>query len=70
MGLIFPGFVPNPLGEVVEYAPNANEIILSLGIVALGMLLYTLMAKVTIAINTGSLREARVPSSPEEPAAS
>lgn len=56
MGLIFPGFVPNPLGEIVEYAPNAGEIILNLGIVALGAFLYTAMAKVTIAIQSGDLR--------------
>jgi molybdopterin-containing oxidoreductase family membrane subunit len=55
MGLIFPGFVPNPLGEVVEYAPNAGEIILCLGIVALGAFVYTAMAKITIAIQTGKL---------------
>ena len=59
MGLIFPGFVPNPLGEIVEYAPNANEIIISLGILAFGMLLFTLMAKVTIALLTGTLSASR-----------
>ncbi|MBX3125868.1 MAG: polysulfide reductase NrfD [Polyangiaceae bacterium] len=56
MGLIFPGFIPNPLGEIVEYTPNAGEIIVSLGIVALGAFLFTIMAKVTIAIQTGELR--------------
>ncbi|MFO0565101.1 MAG: NrfD/PsrC family molybdoenzyme membrane anchor subunit [Polyangiaceae bacterium] len=66
MGLIFPGFVPNPLGEIHEYAPNAGEIILNLGIVALGAFLYTAMAKVTIAIQSGELRLAG--SKPDEPA--
>lgn len=56
MGLIFPGFVPSPLGEIEEYAPNAGEIILCVGIVALGAFLYTAMAKVTIAIQSGELR--------------
>ncbi len=56
MGLIFPGFIPDPLGEIVEYAPNAGEIIVSLGIAALGAFLFTLMAKITIAIQTGDLR--------------
>ncbi len=71
MGLIFPGFVPNPLGEVVEYAPNAGEIILVVGIVALGAFLYTAMAKITIAIQTGKLRPDSVaPASvPPEPIA-
>lgn len=66
MGLIFPGFVPSPLGEIVEYAPNLGEIILNVGIVALGALLYTMMAKVTIAIQTGELR--LHPERPEAPA--
>jgi len=56
MGLIFPGFIPSPLGEIVEYRPNATEIIVNLGIVAFGMLLLTVLAKVTIAIQTGELR--------------
>jgi molybdopterin-containing oxidoreductase family membrane subunit len=56
MGLIFPGFIPSPLGEIVEYSPNLGEILVSLGILALGLLMFTLMAKVTIAIQTGELR--------------
>jgi Ni/Fe-hydrogenase subunit HybB-like protein len=59
MGLIFPGFVPNPLGEIIEYAPNAGEIMLCVGIVALGAFLYTAMAKITIAIQSGELRSSR-----------
>ncbi|GMV19851.1 MAG: polysulfide reductase NrfD [Polyangiaceae bacterium] len=68
MGLIFPGFVPNPLGEIVEYAPNAGEIILNLGIVALGAFLYTAMAKVTIAIQSGDLRAEGAKALDAEPA--
>ncbi len=66
MGLIFPGFVPDPLGEVVEYAPNAGEIILVVGIIALGAFLFTAMAKITIAIQTGKLR--RYEGAPAAPA--
>lgn len=69
MGLIFPGFVPNPLGEIVEYAPNAGEIILNVGILALGAFIYTAMAKVTIAIQSGELRQAgtEAEAGPESP---
>ncbi|MBI2391688.1 MAG: polysulfide reductase NrfD [Deltaproteobacteria bacterium] len=72
MGLVFPGFVPNPLGEIEEYAPNAGEIILNLGIVAFGAFLYTAFAKVTIAIQSGQLRADGPRPAPEpahEPAA-
>jgi len=55
MGLIFPGFTPSPLGEIVEYAPNLGEIAVCLGVLALGMLMFTVFVKVTIAIQTGEL---------------
>jgi molybdopterin-containing oxidoreductase family membrane subunit len=57
-GLVFPGFTPSPLGEVVEYAPNASEIVLSLGILAAGAFLFTALAKVAVAVQTGELLEA------------
>ncbi|MCC6523334.1 MAG: polysulfide reductase NrfD, partial [Polyangiaceae bacterium] len=71
MGLIFPGFIPSPLGEVVEYAPNVGEIIVCLGVVALGAFVYTAMAKITIAIQKGTLRQHPEPEAqaPEAPAA-
>lgn len=69
MGLIFPGFVPNPLGEIVEYAPNAGEIILNIGILALGAFIYTAMAKVTIAIQSGELRQGGSNAEPSTPEA-
>ena len=56
MGLVFPGFIPTPLGEIVEYSPNAAEIFVTFGVVALGMLVFTLFTKVTVAIRTGELR--------------
>lgn len=59
MGLIVPGFVPSPLGEVVEYAPTAIEIQVCLGIWALGFLVFTLLAKVAIAIDQGRLAAAQ-----------
>ncbi|MDZ4184753.1 MAG: hypothetical protein U1D97_07230, partial [Desulfuromonadales bacterium] len=56
MGLIVPGFVPDTLGEIYEYLPSSTEVMVSLGIVALGALIYTALAKVAIAIDTGRLR--------------
>lgn len=56
MGLIFPGFIPTPLGEIVEYTPNAGEIFVCFGILALGTFLFTLITKVAVAIQTGELR--------------
>ena len=56
MGLIFPGFTPSPLGEIVEYVPALGEIAVSFGVLAIGALMFTIMAKVTIGIQTGQLR--------------
>jgi Ni/Fe-hydrogenase subunit HybB-like protein len=56
MGLIVPGFIPTPLGDLVEYTPSKIEILVSLGIWSFGALLFTMMGKVVIAIETGELR--------------
>jgi len=56
MGLVIPGYVPTPLGEVYEYLPNGNEIAISLGIWAAGLMLFTAMAKAAIPIECGALR--------------
>lgn len=58
MGLIVPGFVPTPLGEVVEYAPSAIEVQVSFGIWAIGAVVFILLAKVSIAIDQGRLAAA------------
>ena len=57
MGLIIPGFIPTPLGDLVEYTPSLVEFFVSLGIWAFGALLFTILAKVAIAIQTGELRQ-------------
>jgi len=55
MGLIVPGFIPSPLGEIVEYSPTWNEILICLGIWALGLLLYTIFVRITIPVISGKL---------------
>lgn len=59
MGLLLPGFTPDSLGEVYEYTPSATEALVGIGIWAVGALLFTLMARVAIAITTGDLRMVR-----------
>jgi molybdopterin-containing oxidoreductase family membrane subunit len=56
MGLVVPGFIPTPLGEIFEYSPTTTELMISLGIWAIGLLLFTLLAKATIAIEIGDVR--------------
>ena len=61
MGLVVPGFIPTPLGEVFEYTPTLREIIISVGIWAFGALVFTLLAKASIAIELGRVRAADAP---------
>lgn len=56
MGLIIPGFVPDTLGEVYEYIPTMQEILVTIGIWATGAMLFTLMVKFAIPVYTGKLR--------------
>lgn len=56
MGLIIPGFIPSPIGEIVEYNPTLNEILVCVGIWSFGFLIYTILLKVSIPILLGNLR--------------
>jgi molybdopterin-containing oxidoreductase family membrane subunit len=56
MGLIVPGFVPDTLGEIYEYAPTTSEVLITIGVWAFGALLYTVLLKFAIPIYTGKLR--------------
>jgi molybdopterin-containing oxidoreductase family membrane subunit len=56
MGLVIPGYIPTPLGEIFEYFPNATEARISLGVWAIGLLTFTLLAKAGMAIERGQLR--------------
>jgi len=53
MGLVVPGYIPTPLGEVFEYTPTAVELCVALGIWALCMLIFTLLIKASIALEQG-----------------
>ena len=55
MGLIVPAFVPTPLGEIVEYLPTLNEVLVTLGIWAFGLLFYTICVRVTVPVLNGRL---------------
>ena len=56
MGLIVPGFIPSPLGEIVEYTPSWVELCVTVGIWALGLFIFTILVRVAIPIEQGKLR--------------
>ncbi|HEY0946368.1 MAG TPA: NrfD/PsrC family molybdoenzyme membrane anchor subunit [Opitutaceae bacterium] len=55
MGLVIPGFVPTPLGEILEYQPSLHETLISLGIWAFGLLCYTIFLRMSVPILQGRL---------------
>ena len=59
MGLIIPAFVPTPIGEIYEYTPSLTEIMVSIGIWAIGLLLFTLLAKAALPVQCEFLRQQR-----------
>ena len=58
MGLVIPGFIPTPLGEIVEYTPTLNETIICLGIWAFGLLIYTISLRITVPVLQGQVSKA------------
>ena len=64
MGLIIPAFIPTPLGEIVEYMPSLNEVFVTLGIWAGGLLVYAILIRVTVPVLMGTLTHEEVASNP------
>lgn len=53
MGMVVPGFVPSPQGTIVEYAPSMTETLVSLGIWAFGILVFSWLLHLAIPILKG-----------------
>jgi molybdopterin-containing oxidoreductase family membrane subunit len=56
MGLIVPGFIPSPIGEVTEYYPSFLEVLMTLGIWAFGFFILTILLKGAIGILLGEIK--------------
>ena len=50
IGLIIPGLVPSPMGEVTDYIPSWVEISVTLGILALGIFVVTMLLRPALII--------------------
>jgi Ni/Fe-hydrogenase subunit HybB-like protein len=58
MGLVIPGFIPDVLHEIYEYSPTGTEMLLSLGIWATGLFVFTMLLRVAIPILNGDFHVA------------
>jgi Ni/Fe-hydrogenase subunit HybB-like protein len=58
MGLVIPGFIPTPLGAMVEYSPSLNETLICFGIWSFGLLCYTIFLRMAVPILQGRLSRA------------
>ena len=55
IGLIVAAFVPSPLGHITEYAPSFPEMMIALGIWAVGFLILTVLYKIALSVREGLL---------------
>jgi Ni/Fe-hydrogenase subunit HybB-like protein len=56
MGLVVPGFIPSPIGEVTEYHPSFVEWLMTLGIWAFGFFILTILLKGAIGVLLGEIK--------------
>jgi len=50
LGLIIAGFVPSPMGAVTPYSPSLPEVLITLGIYAIGVFLITVLYKIALEV--------------------
>jgi Ni/Fe-hydrogenase subunit HybB-like protein len=56
VGLVIPGFIPSPLGEIVQYTPSWVELCVTAGIWAMGLFVLTVLVRVALPIELGTVR--------------
>jgi len=56
MGMVIPGFIPSPLGEIVEHSPTWVELAVTAGIWAMGCFILTVLVRVALPIELGTAR--------------
>ncbi|MBF0280189.1 MAG: polysulfide reductase NrfD [SAR324 cluster bacterium] len=56
MGLVIPGLIPSPLGDIVEYTPSIYEIGVSVGIWSIGGMIFLVLAKIVIGVEKGRIK--------------
>jgi len=65
LGLVIPGFMPSPLGELVEYDPTWIEWTVTFGIWAMGLFIFTILVRIALPIELGKSRSPHLRSDAE-----
>lgn len=50
MGLVSGGFIPTPLHETMDYLPTAIELLISMGIYAIGAAILTVLLEIVVSV--------------------
>lgn len=50
LGLVIGGFIPNSFERVTEYAPTGQELLITLGVWATGLLVLTVLCKIAVSV--------------------
>ena len=53
LGLVVTGFVPSPLEAIPDYTPTGPEVAITVGVLALGLLLITMFYKIFVSVRKG-----------------
>ncbi|WP_300668432.1 sulfate reduction electron transfer complex DsrMKJOP subunit DsrP [Desulfoluna sp.] len=53
LGMIAGGFIPSPMHHITEYVPTLLELMISAGITAIGLLILTVLYKITLGVKQG-----------------
>ena len=56
MGLVIPGMTPDTLGEIYEYRPTRQRVVVAAGIFGIGFLIFTVLVKIAVPIFYGTFR--------------
>ena len=57
LGMVVAGFVPSPLGGTTEYSPTVPELLISLGVWAIGFLMLTVLYKIAVSVKEETASE-------------
>ena len=50
LGLVVGGFIPNPFERITEYWPTLPEVVITVGIWALGFFVITILYKIAVSV--------------------